>query len=269
MAKRFKKISYKLTFVILVILAAGVLAQTDLVRQSQEEADLKSEGCISCHGGIEKMHKSTAVKLGCIDCHGGSALATTKEEAHVQPRFPDKWKSSANPVRSYTLLNKEDPAFIKFVNPGDLRVADEACGQCHASDVLNVKKSMMTTSTLLWGGAAYQNGIISTKHYIFGESYSRDGIAQQILTVPAPTENQLARGVLPTVLPLPRWEITQPGNIFRTFESGGKIPRINPSDIGIPNPLDEPGRPDMKSSDRGLGTQLRISSPVLNLLKTR
>ncbi len=269
MANHYKKISYKVTLAILVLLAAGVLAQSDLVRQSQEEADLKSEGCITCHGGIEKMHKSTAVKLGCIDCHGGSAVATTKKEAHVQPRFPAKWKSSANPVRSYTLLNKEFPEFIKFVNPGDLRVADEACGQCHASDVLNVKKSMMTTSTLLWGGAAYQNGIISTKHYIFGESYSRDGIAQQILTVPAPTEDQLARGVLPTVLPLPRWEITQPGNIFRTFESGGRISRINPSDIGIPNPLDEPGRPDMKSSDRGLGTQLRISSPVLNLLKTR
>ena len=175
--------------------------QPDLSRQSQEDADRKSKNCLSCHNGVEKMHVSKAVKLGCVDCHGGNALATSKEEAHVKPKFPDKWKSSANPVRSYTLLNEESPEFIKFVNPGDLRVADEACGSCHATDVLNVKKSMMTTSTLFWGGAAYQNGIVSTKLYIFGESYSREGEPQLINTVPAPTEEELARGVLPFVVP--------------------------------------------------------------------
>ncbi len=243
--------------------------QPDLSRQSQEDADRKSKNCLSCHNGVEKMHVSKAVKLGCVDCHGGNALATSKEEAHVKPKFPDKWKSSANPVRSYTLLNEESPEFIKFVNPGDLRVADEACGSCHATDVLNVKKSMMTTSTLFWGGAAYQNGIVSTKLYIFGESYSREGEPQLINTVPAPTEEELARGVLPFVVPLPRWEITQPGNLFRSFERGGKVTRINPSEIGVPNPFEEPGKPDNKLSDRGLGTQLRISSPVLNLHKTR
>ena len=34
----------------------------------------------------------------------------------------------ANPVRSYTLLNHESPEFIRFVNPGDLRVAHISCG---------------------------------------------------------------------------------------------------------------------------------------------
>ena len=36
---------------------------------------------------------------------------------------PEAWDSSANPVRSYTLLNHESPEFVRFVNPGDLRVA--------------------------------------------------------------------------------------------------------------------------------------------------
>lgn len=216
------------------------------------------------------MHRSPAVKLGCTDCHGGNARVKTIKEGHVKPKYPDKWKTSANPVRSYTLLNKEKPEFIKFVNPGDLRVADEACGPCHAEEVLKVKKSMMTTSTLFWGGAAYNNGIVSVKNYIFGESYSKKGLPQRVNTVPAPTpEETKNKGVLPFVLPLPRWEITPVTNIFRTFERGGKLPRINPSEIGSPIPFEEPGRPDMKLGDRGRGTQLRISSPVLNLHKTR
>lgn len=240
------------------------------VRQTDDMVQRKSEGCLTCHAGSEKMHRSPAVKLGCIDCHGGNPRARRKELAHVKPRFPERWQSAANPLRSYTRLNDESPEFIKFINPGDLRVADETCGDCHGEIVLKVKKSMMTTSSLLWGGAAYNNGIVSTKNYIFGESYSRDGVPQRINTVPPPTPEEMKnKGVLPFLLPLPRWEITQVGNIFRTFERGGKIPRINPSDIGIPNPLEEPGKPDIKLGDRGLGTQLRISSPVLNLHKTR
>ncbi len=256
-------------FVICLFNVSSVLALDDLAHQTQADADRKSRGCLSCHSGIESMHKNEAVKLGCIDCHGGEAQAQTLEEAHVRPKFSELWKTSANPVRSYTFLNDERPEFIKFVNPGDLRIADETCGPCHPQDVLNVKKSMMTTSPLLWGGAAYQNGIVSSKHYFFGESYSRDGIQQIINQVPPPTQDELSRGILPRLVPLPRWEITQVTDRLRSFERGGKVSRINPSDIGIPNPLEDPGRPDMKLSDRSIGTQLSISSPVLNIHKTR
>ena len=229
---------------------------------------MKSVGCLTCHGGIEAMHET--VELGCIDCHGGNADATTMGEGHVKPSFPSSWKSSANPVRSYTLLNKEKPEFIRFVNPGDLRVADKACGSCHVTEVRNVRKSMMTTSALLWGGAAYNNGIVSNKIYLFGESYSHDGKPQKINTVPPPDEKEMKeKGVLPFVVPLPRWEITQVTDNFRSFERGGKVNRSNPSEIGIPNPFEEPGRPDNKLSSRGIGTELRISSPVLNIQKTR
>ncbi|MDZ7359887.1 MAG: hypothetical protein ONB46_04065 [candidate division KSB1 bacterium] len=224
---------------------------------------------MKCHTGIESMHKSPAVKLGCTDCHGGNAEARTRGQAHVKPRHERRWPSAANPARTYTLLNDETPDFIRFVNPGDLRVVDQTCAPCHAQEVLNVKKSMMTTSALLWGGAAYNNGIISAKNYILGESYSRDGEPQMINTVPPPTLADLKKGVLPFLVPLPRWEISQPGDYFRSFERGGRIARGNPSEIGIPNILDEPGRPDNKLSARGLGTELLISSPVLNLQKTR
>lgn len=264
----------RFTFWFLLACSIGYAQQPDLLRQTQADADRKSKGCLTCHGGIEPMHRNPAVKLGCTDCHGGNPEATTKAAAHVQPRFPDRWKSSANPQRSYTLLNKESQEFVQFVNPGDLRVADRTCGPCHnqPSDpiVRNVKKSMMTTSALLWGGAAYNNGILPVKSYILGESYSADGKPQKINTVPVPTQEEMERkGVLPFLVPLPRWEITQPPDNFRSFERGGKVSRINPSEIGIPNPFEEPGKPDNKLSDRGPGTQLRISSPVLNIHKTR
>ena len=104
------------------------LRTLDLLRQSKEIAHTKSVGCVSCHQGCQDPHfadspKTPTFHLGCSDCHGGNAGATSKELAHLQPRFPEAWKSSANPVRSYTLLNHENPEFVRFVNPGDLRIA--------------------------------------------------------------------------------------------------------------------------------------------------
>src|SRR6185436_9227749 len=62
--------------------------------------DEKSTGCITCHAGIEPMHVSRAVQLSCTDCHGGNGTSQVKEEAHVQPRFPELWRTSANPPRT-------------------------------------------------------------------------------------------------------------------------------------------------------------------------
>jgi hypothetical protein len=264
-----------------------------LLRQTQAEADAKSSGCLSCHVGIEPMHASEQVKLGCVDCHGGDTsvraegpgpgsreYAHARDQAHVLPRFPELWAdarnpdrvSSANPERSYTLLNKEKHEYIRFKNPGDLRVAAETCGSCHVQEVGRVQKSLMTTSAMLWGGAAYNNGIVPVKRYIFGESYSPDGLPQRVNTVPPPTDAERAKGVLPFLLPLPPWNVTQPPDPLRAFERGGKIDRSVVSEVGNPNLgpfLDEPGKPDMKSGTRGLGTDLRTSAGVLNIHKTR
>ena len=58
------------------------------------------------------------------------------------------WSSSANPVRPFTEWLKETKEYIQFVNPGDLRVAEQTCGSagCHAKEVLAVRTSMMTTA---------------------------------------------------------------------------------------------------------------------------
>ena len=86
---------------------------------------------------------------------------------------------------------------------------------------------------------------------------------------PPPTEAERRKGVVPLLLPLPRWEILKPGDVFRVFEDGGLL--ISPlfPDLGNPQIDDLGGKPDLRQSIRGLGTGLRISVPVLNLHKTR
>jgi hypothetical protein len=263
-----------------------VAQQSDRSRllQPQEEADRKSTGCVACHGLTDSpsMHTTGTVRLGCTDCHGGdpaiqapsgtksgdALYEQAKKQAHPKPRDPTMWKSSANPVRPYTNWLKESKEYIKFVNPGDLRVAEETCGSsgCHAREVRAVQTSMMTHGAMLWQAALYNNGAFPYKDARFGESYSAEGLPQRINTFPPPSQEQTrANGILPHLEPLARWEVSEPGNVLRVFERGGG----ERSEIGNPNPEEDPGRPDVKLSDRGFGTELRTDPVFLGLQKTR
>jgi hypothetical protein len=252
--------------------------------QSQDEVARKSSGCVSCHTSTDEptMHPTKTVFLGCTDCHGGnSSISVTtgialnsgeykaaKEKAHVQPRDSTFKDRSALPERTYTKWLKESFEFIKFVNPGDLRVAPETCGSagCHAKEVRASSTGMMTHTGFLWGAALYNNGGYPAKNTHFGESYDRDGKPQSIKTFPPPTpEETRTKGVLPELDPLFRWEISQPGNVLRVFERGGE----KKSELGNPNREEDPGKPDDKLSDRGFGTELRTDPVFLGLQKTR
>jgi hypothetical protein len=241
----------------------------DLSRQTAPVANAKSTGCLSCHRGQHEPHgQPDTVRLGCVDCHGGNPQASEERQAHVWPRFPDAWGTTGNPVRSYTLLNHESPEFIRFVNPGDLRVAHLSCGttNCHADQVLQVRKSMMTHGAMLWGAALYNNGAVPFKWGRFGESYSMNGAPQRLQTVPPPTPFEMAiKGVVPFLDPLPRYEASQPGNVLRIFERG----RRDLQEVGIPNPFELPGKPQAGLSSRGLGTRNRTDPVFLSLQKTR
>ena len=108
-----------------------------------------------------------------------------------------------------------------------------------ASEVRNVSTSMMTTGGMLWGAALYNNGAYPHKDTRFGESYARDGAPQTVRTIPPPTpEETRAKGILPEITPLERWEISQPGNVLRVFERGG-------------GPKGEVGEPSRDRTTRG------------------
>src|SRR5262249_41393252 len=199
--------------------SAGYAAPPAPERQSVAEADAKSAGCISCHTATDRhtMHQNPGVVLGCADCHGGDARAVLPaglshdsgredaayrdvlSRAHVPPRNSRAWPSSANPERTYTLLNRESPEFVRFVNPGDLRAAREACGACHLAIVQASERSLMATSAMLWGGAAYNNGILPFKRYILGEAYTREGESASVVNPVKPDEFLTEKGILPSL----------------------------------------------------------------------
>lgn len=245
------------------------LGEVDLLRQTPEQAAAKSQGCVVCHEGAGDPHGSTALNLGCVDCHGGDPTAADMHMAHVLPQLPGAWPDSANPVRSYTLLNHESPEYIRFVNPGDLRVAHLSCGTtaCHCNEVLQVRKSMMTHGCMLWGSALYNNGSVPFKWPRYGESYSMHGVPQRMQTVPPPTPEEIEKkGILPYLDPLPRFQVSHPGNVLRIFERGGRFVTVDP---GVPERLEVAGRPVGRLSNRGLGTANRTDPVFIGLQKTR
>jgi len=274
---------------------AAKLGMTD------EDVDAASKGCVSCHADSDAktMHLSQAVKLGCASCHGGDATvfapagmamnapgyAGLRDKAHVLPKYPQTWHypSSANPKASYTLLNKEAPEYIRFVNPSDYRVARQACGACHMELIEKAERSLMATGAMFYGGASYNNGILPYKNYVLGEAYTAHGEPARLLAAkPRPdmahgtvTPEQARRGALPTLYPAPTWQVTPPGDVFRVFERGGRNINTQFAEVGLPNAagaiqrLEEPGRPDIRQSNRGPGTGLRAAIPLLNIHKTR
>jgi hypothetical protein len=255
------------------------------------------EGCVSCHGQIEPMHKygatetleqlkdgKDAVGLTCTACHGGNPapkktsddsaeIERIKKLAHVRPRFPNEWKrdgkyTGANPQRTYTLMARESWEFARFVNPGDLRVISKTCAGsgCHDLETKNVSRSMMTHGAMLWGAALYNNGSFPLKDARFGESYNSAGAPQALIQFPKPgSEEKRTKGLLELLEPIPRWEIAQPGNVLRVFERGGKR-RL---EVGLPDKEEEPGKPDKGLSPRGFGSNQRTDPVFLGLQKTR
>lgn len=141
--------------------------------QSAAQAHAKSEGCLDCHTKTDMptMHANPAVQLGCVDCHGGDASLRVPEgtatgsadytrwmqQAHVLPRYPEAWPSSATPERTYTLLNQERAEFIRFINPSDYRVNEFACGACHQQVIDATRRSLMATGAMFWSAAAWRS----------------------------------------------------------------------------------------------------------------
>jgi len=182
-------------FVVSIVLRAGGLKTS--ASTSASAAPL--EGCLKCHDKIEPMHQFSptatldkldngkdALGLTCTACHGGNPAATTKEDAHVRPRFPREWMRDGKfriPERSGPLLARESLEFVRFLNPGDLRVAAQTCGtsECHTSETGAVARSMMAHGAMLWGAALYNNGGFPLKDTAFGESYGATGAPQSLV----------------------------------------------------------------------------------------
>ncbi len=131
-----------------------------------------------------------------------------------------------NPERAYTKWLKETPEYVRFVNPGDLRVAPETCGSagCHAQEVRSRFDQHDDAQAACCGARrSTTTAAFPIKIRNSARATRRDGRPQSIRTIPPPTpEETRTKGVLPELEPLYRWEISQPGNVLRVFERGGE-----------------------------------------------
>jgi len=223
--------------------------EPSLMNQTVEEARGKSQGCLNCHNGIEDFHGSPNVHLGCCDCHGGDPCATTKEQAHEHPWYPELWPTSGIPKKTFALLNNENPAWVRFMNPGDFRHALQSCGTagCHTRECSTAPKSGHGHSAMVPGSALYNNGTVPNKIYRYGEVYGEDGTPQRLFSTPRATVGDVKyKGVLPWIDPVPNWRITQPDFRFRILEINNNA-----------------------TSQRGFGTDARIDAVYLNVVKTK
>ena len=267
----------------------SAIPDAPIQRRSPADVQAADANCVACHKDVGDPH-AIPQSISCVDCHGGKAfnleeaLRDTNRgrrcPAAPEPKYPDRWnKGSANPERPYNLGTAEHWDWMRFVNPGDLRVAHITCGGCHAEEVLNVRKGIMTTATHFWGTVAYSNGIVSAKKSILGEAYAPDGSPLSVKTIFRSEEEKakdMEMSVAEQIFPLPHWEAFQPGNVFRVFEKGSRLGGaalgLNGFPIpliGVPDKFEDPGRPNNRLSDRGLGTLLRVDLPLLNVHKTR
>ena len=219
--------------------------------QTRPPAPPSSASCETCHAGIEPMHEN--VQLSCVECHGGDGTQSQKERAHVLPRDPRLWKTSANPSSTYGAINLESPEFVQFTNPSDLRVADKVCGDCHSDIVQSVRRSIMATNPMVYHAGLYNNGVEPSKIPMYGEAFAPVERGGKMVYAPAIirslgelTPKDVANGVVKELFPLPRWEITSPTDPFRVLERG-----------------------NIAASARARGTEFKISGVYLTLLKTR
>jgi hypothetical protein len=125
------------------------------------ESPREPQGCIEgCHDQIEDAHPwFGGPALSCTGCHGGDPIVTTREEAHVS--IPD----GLHGFNVLTLAGVESFAggleWLRFRNPGDLRIADLTCGKagCHPEHVEYVRRSIMATAAGIFDGALAQSGV--------------------------------------------------------------------------------------------------------------
>lgn len=136
--------------------------------------------CQVCHAprdadgqvhGIEQAHPG--VELRCTDCHGGTAWVCDgelggdrdnpdcdgewvydKQQAHVLSASGARYLKNL----SASELDEVDPDYLRFINPGDFRVADQSCGVCHEHAMDVVPRSTMAHTAGELAVARYRSG---------------------------------------------------------------------------------------------------------------
>jgi hypothetical protein len=170
-----------------------------------------ADQCLSCHFGIEDIHAVAFTNGQCVVCHGGDATALSKKAAHVAipsdywsirgealPPAPDGYIKDLAPDQ----LDQLDRDYLRFINPGDIRVAQDSCGSCHAKQVETVKNSIMTTNAGHYMPTRYLGGF-QDQEAIYGSYAASDpdctgepGTSCELIPLIPPSDETIEAAIL-------------------------------------------------------------------------
>ena len=103
---------------------------------------------------------------------------------------------------------------------------------------------------------------LSEGRFIFGVSPGALASDAEALGILDQDRNDMFGQAIEVILKI--WEQDPPYDIETERWTVSTAQTIFP-EIGLPNPLEEPGKPDIRQSNRALGTGARIAVPVLNI----
>ncbi|MDY6863318.1 MAG: hypothetical protein SV062_10070, partial [Thermodesulfobacteriota bacterium] len=153
-----RKVTPFFIFIIGIFFSYTVMAKGESYNPDEVGLDTAlKEGCESCHKGIEEVNKKMVKEnVNCVICHFGNPIGTTKSEAHNG----------------------------MITNPGDFRVIERTCGQCHQEKskfpinpvtsneeidhVPRTLNSIMATSAGEIAATRFMWGAQTTKNALFG-----------------------------------------------------------------------------------------------------
>lgn len=173
--------SYGLLALCLVCLSGCFFNQT-------KQRVVHRDSCLVCHRPLDEAGQPHGIEeahpyLSCVSCHGGTARSCDGEMGEVEgePTCSGEWiydkeiahvSAGDGPTYLKNLtsyeLNEVDPAYLQFVNPGDLRVAYTACGPCHDRITDRVINSTMAHTAGELSVARYRAGVQETSQGIYG-----------------------------------------------------------------------------------------------------
>ena len=166
------------------MITALSLAAAGCGLEFEDFGHLDPSGCVRCHGGVEKDGAWVGIEqahpavdgstLSCTDCHGGNPNTVFQGQAHVLPG-----EDGHEQLRHLAsgALDAVDPAYLRFVNPGDLRVAEQSCGSgsgragepgCHQAVVQRVYRNLMTTMSGEMSVIRYRGGMQDSPLPLYG-----------------------------------------------------------------------------------------------------
>jgi len=151
-----------------------------------------------------------------------------RQSASASRAIPQLANRSSNPERAFTQWLKESPEYVRFVNPGDLRIAGRdgavARGCPHLGSPQRFNQHDDDRRFCCGGAALYNKRRIPPQGHAIRRKLRARRAAPQ--TVRNDSAGRLWKKFARKAFlgggstPLERWEISQPGNVLRVFERG-------------------------------------------------